>query len=416
MTRVEVENGATRTTGCAQTAANKQQSVPAEGTGTATAAPPVAPRTPSLAPPPAAPAAPEETGTNTLPVVAATTSSIHALCHIRFEDIHFDRQANGLPVELGEGGFGVVLAGTFSGDRVAIKKLRMPAALAKKKFWHEVLTQTRASHRHVVRVLGAAVQPVDDTNEVYCFVVMERMEIDLRRAMYTSLPTRHPAARLQQQLHGLPYRLHLLLGVARGVRYLHTKGIVHGDLKPANVMLSADGSAQLTDFGTAVQRRLDASRTHTLETGRGGTPVYVDPAFAFGDSSVKPASDMYAWGVLAWEVLTFCNPNEALTYSSDDTLTSAGAGAGAAAVPLSAPTLVHPPFSHALIHGERPESVLAGLTGVPPALHELIVRCWSAEQAARPSADDAVRVLERVVHDASVPVEAPTAAAPRACQ
>ncbi|RYE97763.1 MAG: hypothetical protein EOO41_03135 [Methanobacteriota archaeon] len=332
---------------------------------------------------------------------AAGLKLLQQLCEIRITDLKFDTGADGFPLHLGSGGFGTVFAGTFCGERVAIKKLPAVPAVDH-AFWDEVSLHVRASHRHVVRVLGAAIREREDTGEMECFIVMERAVTDVGSAMYKSFRASHPAARLQRLVTEQPFRLRLLLEIARGLRFLHAKGIVHADLKPENVMLDADGHAQLTDFGMSVQRRLDATRTRTREWGRGGTPVYMDPAFSCGTSSVKPASDVYAWGVLAWELLTLRKPHDGLTGSDgSDVGTGAGAGAGARAdggadtrSPGARPL---PGFSRCLVGGERPADVLAAVPGLPTAVRTLVVRCWAEEQGARPSAEDVVAVLERVV-------------------
>ncbi|RYE99642.1 MAG: hypothetical protein EOO41_00765, partial [Methanobacteriota archaeon] len=320
----------------------------------------------------------------------AASPGLQRLCEIRYEDLKFDTDVDGFRLELGRGGFGAVFAGTFCGERVAIKKLPTAPAVYT-TFWDEVALHMRASHRHVVRVLGAAIREREDTGEVDCFVVMERAVTDVGSALYKSFKALHPAARLQRLMTEQPYRLRLLLEISRGLRFLHAKGVVHADLKPENVMLDADGHAQLTDFGMSVQRRLEATRTRTREWGRGGTPVYMDPAFACGASSVKPASDMYAWGVLAWELLTMRKPYEGVS--------SGGAGASAGAgVTGSSSSVGTVSFLRLTFDGVPPKEVLALVTpGVPPELCDLICRCWAEEQSARPTAEEVIAVLERIV-------------------
>ncbi|RYG50037.1 hypothetical protein EON66_12280, partial [archaeon] len=299
--------------------------------------------------------------------------------------------------ELGQGAYGTVYAGRWKGERVAIKKMTLPLELITSgRFWREVQLHMQASYKHVVRVYGAAVKPHKGRTDVqHCYVVMERLVTNLSNALHDPFRPGNPAHTVSTAVRPLPQRLRLLLEIARGVRFLHAKGIVHADLKPGNVMLDHDGHAQLADFGLAVQRRHEASRTRTSHMGMRGTRAYMDPVLLSESSSVKSSSDMYSWGVMAWEVLTLHKPDEGVSSGGGDA--RAGAGSGGAAAGGVGIVLI-PSFSGLTFGGERPEEVLArAAPGVPLPLRDLIQRCWSEEQGARPTAKDAVAVLEPIV-------------------
>ncbi len=93
--------------------------------------------------------------------------------------------------------------------------------------------------------------------------------------------------------------------MAAGLRFLNARGIVHGDLKPANVLRDAKGAgAKVCDFGHARLRREGMESSMSLGGGGGGTPRYRDPAVSSGRSAQRKASDVYSFAVLAWQVLS----------------------------------------------------------------------------------------------------------------
>ncbi len=92
------------------------------------------------------------------------------------------------------------------------------------------------------------------------------------------------------------------LQLAEALRYLHSQGIVHRDLKPENVLVDTEGTLKISDFGTA---RLDGSRRLTWKhlSESLGTPDYMSPEQVQGERG-DARSDIYAWGVMMYEMLT----------------------------------------------------------------------------------------------------------------
>ncbi len=90
--------------------------------------------------------------------------------------------------------------------------------------------------------------------------------------------------------------------LAEALRYLHSQGIVHRDLKPENVLVDTEGTLKISDFGTA---RLDGSRRLTWKhlSESLGTPDYMSPEQVQGERG-DARSDIYAWGVMMYEMLT----------------------------------------------------------------------------------------------------------------
>jgi serine/threonine-protein kinase len=98
----------------------------------------------------------------------------------------------------------------------------------------------------------------------------------------------------------LPIAQAILGQVGRGLAYAHRQGVVHRDIKPANIMIDEDGWALVADFGIAKVR---GAQDLTLAGTTVGTPSYMSPEQCF-DREVTPASDQYALGTLAYQMLT----------------------------------------------------------------------------------------------------------------
>ena len=138
------------------------------------------------------------------------------------------------------------------------------------------------SHAGLVTVFDAG----EDAGSTY--LVMELVEgTTLRRRLDSGPLTAEETARLGAELAG-------------ALAYVHSRGIVHRDVKPANILLAVDGTAKLTDFGVA--KLLDGTRITTAGTTV-GTPNYLSPEQTTGEP-VSGASDVYSLGLVLLECLT----------------------------------------------------------------------------------------------------------------
>src|SRR5215471_18887280 len=109
------------------------------------------------------------------------------------------------------------------------------------------------------------------------------------------------AARMAQSTLDRATALKYLRGIAAGLDYAHARGVVHRDVKPANVLLTADDTPVLADFGLA--KLMQGSSVKSMTGVTTGTPAYMAPEQVTG-SGVGPPADRYSLATIAYEMLT----------------------------------------------------------------------------------------------------------------
>ena len=200
--------------------------------------------------------------------------------------------------ELGRGAMGVVYLGRHRRlDRVvAIKEIAGPLAddpEVRARFLTEARVLAALDHPHIVPVYDYV------EGDGRCLLIME--------ALGGGTVWDH----FQRDGLSLATSCALLLSTCSAVEHAHRNGVLHRDLKPENLLLSTTGQLKVTDFGIA--KVLDGG--HTLATVDGsvlGTPAYMAPEQAEG-GEVGPATDVYALGVMLFEMLSGRLPHEATT-------------------------------------------------------------------------------------------------------
>ena len=259
--------------------------------------------------------------------------------------------------ELGAGGMATVyLAQDLKHQRkVAVKVLRadLAASLGPERFLREVTIAANLQHPHVL--------PLYDSGQAdgFLYYVMPYVEgTSLRQKL------------IREGELPIPDAVRILRDIADAIAYAHRHGVVHRDIKPENVMLS-DRHALVTDFGVA-KAVSEATGRQTLTTAGValGTPAYMAPEQAAADPHTDHRADIYAFGVVAYELLTG-----------------------------------RPPFT-----GASPQAILAAhvttaadpvtkfRASIPPALAALVMRCLEKKPADRwQSADELIPQLEAVL-------------------
>ncbi|HEX8243386.1 MAG TPA: serine/threonine-protein kinase, partial [Longimicrobium sp.] len=208
---------------------------------------------------------------------------------------------------IGAGGMSVVYEGTdrVLGRAVAVKVVALPAdsdemrANLRERFRREAGSAARiAHHPNVVQVYDYGTDPELDLD----FIVMERLRgRDLKQALAQGGVPSGQAVRILRE-------------AARGLSAGHREGIVHRDVKPANVFLvGQDGDLEyvrVLDFGIAKPLQPDADDALTLTTAGQlpHSPAYASPEALSPELPVTPASDVYQLGLIGYELLTGDRP------------------------------------------------------------------------------------------------------------
>jgi serine/threonine-protein kinase len=200
-------------------------------------------------------------------------------------------QVPGYQVEavLGRGGMGVVYKARQHalGRSVALKMLLLgPVAGSAElgRFRRETMALACLRHANIVQVYDAG----DVEGRPYFAMEFVEGGSLAQKLAGTPQPARQAAA--------------LLATLAEAVQVAHQGGILHRDLKPANILLTADGTPKIADFGLA--RRLDGGAGLTQSGVPMGTPSYMAPEQARGQTTIGPAVDVYALGAILYELLT----------------------------------------------------------------------------------------------------------------
>jgi hypothetical protein len=149
------------------------------------------------------------------------------------------------------------------------------------------------NHPNIVNVIDYG-----EAGQDYLYIVMEFIDgTDLVNVIRSGQMTQETALKLLPQ-------------ICDALQFAHDHGIVHRDIKPANILLTRDGRIKMADFGLA--KRFDAENSYRTQSGYGmGTPDYAAPEQFMGDASVDHRADIYALGVMIYQMITGTLPRGA---------------------------------------------------------------------------------------------------------
>ncbi|KAK9741709.1 hypothetical protein RND81_03G122900 [Saponaria officinalis] len=248
-----------------------------------------------------------------------------------------------------QGAFGKLYRGTYEGEEVAIKILERPendqerAQLMEQQFQQEVMMLATLKHPNIVRFIGACRKPM-----VWCIVTEYAKGGSVRQF----LTKRHNRS--------VPLKLAVkqALDVARGMEYVHGLGLIHRDLKSDNLLIFADKSIKIADFGVA---RIEVqTEGMTPETG---TYRWMAPEMIQHRQYTQKV-DVYSFGIVLWELITGMLPFQNMT-----AVQAAFAVVNKGVRPIIPPDCL-------------------------PVLGEIMSRCWDPNPDFRPPFSDVVKMLE----------------------
>ncbi|XP_062234050.1 serine/threonine-protein kinase STY8-like isoform X2 [Phragmites australis] len=251
--------------------------------------------------------------------------------------------------KVASGTYGDLYRGIYYGEDVAIKVLKSDRLNEnmEKEFAHEIYIMRKIRHKNIVRFLGACTKP-----KTLCIVT----EFMKNGSLYDFLHKRRSSFKL-------PRLLKAAVDVSKGMDYLHQNGIIHRDLKTANLLMDEHELIKVADFGVA--RVKAESGVMTAETGtyRWMAPEVIE------HKPYDTKADVFSFGIVLWELLTGKIPYEFLT-------------------PLQAAIGV-------IQEGLRP--VIP--RGTNPKLTQLLEKCWQQNPVNRPDFTEILHALNEIAEE-----------------
>lgn len=266
-----------------------------------------------------------------------------------YNDWAIDLQKLNMGMAFAQGAFGKLYRGTYNGEDVAIKLLERPendperAQLMEQQFVQEVMMLANLTHPNVVRFIGACRKPV-----VWCILTEYAKGGSVRQFL------------MRRQNRSVPLKLAVkqALDVARGMAYVHGLGFIHRDLKSDNLLIFADKSIKIADFGVARIEVQTEGMTPETGTYRWMAPEMIQ------HRPYNQKVDVYSFGIVLWELITGMLPFQNMT-----AVQAAFAVVNKGARPIVPPDCL-------------------------PVLGEIMTRCWDANPDVRPPFTEVVMMLE----------------------
>ena len=270
--------------------------------------------------------------------------------------------------ELNSGGFGSVCSveNLETGEYCAAKVLdtHKDPMQYKRMINREIGIMIRCQHPTIIKFMGYSLHDFDAKNNVMIF-----MELAKKGSLAELLQKVQNG--LVEDIYDNTTRQIILVGVARGMMFLHQNQIIHRDLKPGNILLDEDFHPHITDFGLS---KMNDSMKSVSQSQSCGTSMYMAPEVIEGDK-YNGKADVYAFGILMYEVVTDSSPYPQLINGRMSAFQ----------------------FNNKIVNEDfRPKFT----SPIKKTIKKLIERCWARDPHERPTFEEIFKKLAYNIEDA----------------
>ncbi|XWS65292.1 hypothetical protein CRYUN_Cryun05aG0080700 [Craigia yunnanensis] len=311
--------------------------------------------------------------------IVEPNTCVRGCCSSNSIPLHLPPPSFTLLSPIARGAESVVYEAILDGKKVAAKKPILSTSEELDKFHKELQLLCKIHHPGIATLLAAHAKP---PNYMFFFEFYEQGNLAHK-------------LHVQEWIPDLDQALLIMLQLAKALQYLHNQGIIHRDVKPANVLLDRNFSAHLADFGLAEYKKdlRGVSTENWRSSGKPtggfhkknmvGTLIYMAPEILTKEIHTEK-SDVYSFGVSINELLTGVIPYTDIH-------------AEAQAHTVLEMNYTEQQLTAAVVSGGlRP--VLAGIeSGVPASILSLIQKCWDANPQNRPSFNNIVLELDGIL-------------------
>lgn len=278
--------------------------------------------------------------------------------------IHWKELKAMLPI--GSGGFGSVYKAVYFRETVAVKKVNKCAKnrlASRQSFWAE-LNAAHLRHKNIVSILAATTcvpEDLENEDSIGTIVMEYAGSRNLHYVIYGCTDTLE-----------MDRWINYAVDIAHGLGFLHSNGIVHLDLKPANVLISNADVCKIVDFGCSVKLDYgcDPIKLTPNFSNVCGTYTHRAPELLKGED-ISPKADIFSYGITLWQLITREQP-----YMGDRH------------------HVLYAVVAYNLRPSVKDKPLFKTLQG--DICRSLVCQCWSAEANLRPSAQEVLILLDKV--------------------